>query len=177
MVGGGPSRRERLNTAGMRASLAAAWRHGHLLAARCGGPADARAPLVGVLIAAAPGAWPLPLPPLGVKLRCVLGQGPRVALRWRRVAETLRAGAPAAPHWLLATLGVAPAARSRGAGSALLARWLAQVDAERAPAYLETDAPQNLPFYERAGFRATQELRIFDVPVWRMMRSTAGGGS
>ncbi len=93
------------------------------------------------------------------------------------MAETLRCGAPGPPHWLLATLGVASALRGCGAGSTLLACWLAQVDAERAPAYLETDAPQNLPFYERAGFRATQELRIFDVPVWRMVRSTAGGGS
>jgi GNAT superfamily N-acetyltransferase len=159
----------------MRATLASAGRHGRPLVARRSRPgAGGPAPLAGVLVGVPPGGWPLSLPPLLARLRCVLAQGPRVAARWREVAETLHAGAPPAPHWVLATLGVEPSLRGCGIGRTLLAHWLAQVDADRAPAYLETDAPRNLPLYERAGFRATQELRIFDVPVWRMRRAAVG---
>jgi hypothetical protein len=40
-------------------------------------------------------------------------------------------------------------------GSALLKTMLTRCDAERMPAYLETSYPENVPFYERRGFRVT----------------------
>ena len=45
----------------------------------------------------------------------------------------------------------------------------------RTSAYLETDRPENVAFYERAGFVAVGETRIFSVPVWRMQRPAASG--
>ncbi len=81
----------------------------------------------------------------------------------------LRTGEPA---FLLATVGVLPAARGRGLGRAVLAPGLADADRAGLPAVLETSAPGNLPFYAGLGFRVTGEV---DVPgggphVWAMRR-------
>jgi hypothetical protein len=50
------------------------------------------------------------------------------------------------------------------------------VDADGAPAYLETDAAANLRFYERAGFEVVEEIWALGVRIWTMRRPTAGGG-
>jgi GNAT superfamily N-acetyltransferase len=162
----GASARVRANRHGMRAHLPPAERAGTLLGARLA----PEAPLAGVLVAAAPGQWPFPPPPVAARLRCALLQGPGVARRWARVAEALREAQPVAQRFYLATLGVEPSLWGRGVGGALLAAWLAQVDARGGRAYLETDAPRNLRFYERAGFRVAREMRILGVPVWGMER-------
>jgi hypothetical protein len=44
------------------------------------------------------------------------------------------------------------------------------------PAYLETDAPRNQPFYERAGFRTTGEIQVFGTTVWLMERPDRASG-
>ena len=68
----------------MRAHLPQAERHGLLLSARAEGE------LTGVLSSTPPGAYPLPAPSMAVRLRCLLGQGFRVARRWSKVFELLR---------------------------------------------------------------------------------------
>jgi ribosomal protein S18 acetylase RimI-like enzyme len=162
----GAAARLRANLHGMRAHLPPAEARGTLLCAHAG-PGGA---LAGVLVAAEPGAWPFPPPPLAARLRCTLGQGPAVARRWALVAAALRDARPGGSRFYLATLGVEPSLWGRGGGRALLAAWLAEVDARGGRAYLETDAPRNLGFYERAGFRVEREMRILDVPVWAMDR-------
>ena len=62
------------------------------------------------------------------------------------------------------------ARQQQGHGRTLLADWLAEVDRDATAAYLETDRPENVAFYTRAGFAAVGETRIFAVPVWRMLR-------
>jgi ribosomal protein S18 acetylase RimI-like enzyme len=156
--------RVRANAAGLRATLATARAHGRVLVARAGGE-----PL-GVLIGVPPGAWPLPAPPLWLRLRALFGQGLDVARRWSEAFEALAAEHPLGPRWYLSTLGVAPEHQRRGIGAALLAAWLAEVDRDGAVAYLETDRSENLGFYRRAGFEEIGRSRVLGVPLWRMER-------
>jgi len=107
-------------------------------------------------------------------LRGWVGHGWRVARRWEEVFEAFEALHPDEPHWYLGTLGVVASARRRGVGTALLSRWLARVDRDGAPAYLETDSARNIRFYERAGFSPEAEFSILGVRAWRMKRPPAG---
>jgi GNAT superfamily N-acetyltransferase len=162
-----PARRLRCNLHGMRASLAAAIRHGEALTASLEGSVAAG------LIAVPPGAYPLPAPGPLRQLRCLLGQGFGVATRWGEVFESLLAHHPAAPHWYLGTLGVDPPLQRRGVGAALLRAWIERVDVSRMPAYLETDRESNLPFYASVGFELAGRIEVLDVPIWRMQRPAA----
>jgi GNAT superfamily N-acetyltransferase len=56
------------------------------------------------------------------------------------------------PHYYLSFLGTDPGHRGKGLGMALLADNLARIDAEGAPAYLESSDPVNTRRYERLGF-------------------------
>jgi ribosomal protein S18 acetylase RimI-like enzyme len=159
-----PSRRLRINREGMRSLLPVACDHGVVLGARMGRD------LAGALIATEPGGYPLPAPALGARLRTLVVQGPRVTRRWNAVFQALHALHPAEPHAYLGTLGVGPTAQRRGIGSALLAHWLAAVDADGRPAYLETDKAENLAFYAAVGFEVAQETEIFGARVWCMRR-------
>ena len=159
-----PERRVRANLHSIRALLPVACCHGRVLGAQ----RDGR--LAGVLIATLPNLHPLPPPSLGASLRSLVGQGLRVSRRWREVFDTLSALHPVAPHHYLGTLGVDPPLQRRGLGSALLAAWLAEVDRDRCCAYLETDLPENVAFYESAGFDVEGEVAILGARVWRMRR-------
>lgn len=159
------ARRLRSNLHGMRSLLPVAEAHGDVLAARLGGR------LVGTLISAPPGAYPLPPPDVLSRLRCIAGQGIRVAIRWGQVFEALRAHHPCEPSWYLGTLGVDPDFQGRGVGSALLAQWLECVDRDHCSAYLETDVPENVRFYARAGFEVDGEIAVLGVPIWCMRRA------
>jgi ribosomal protein S18 acetylase RimI-like enzyme len=157
-------RRVRVNRHGMVALLPAALAQGRVLAAR-----DARR-VVGALIGVPPGAFPLPPPPLPQRLRCLVGQGWRVALRWGQVFRFLEERHPCERHWYLGTLGVDPAFQHRGVGGCLLAAWLRDVDRDGDAAYLETDLTANVDFYQRAGFALAEETEILGATVWRMRR-------
>ncbi len=174
VVPGGPEARLRANLHGMRTQLPGARRRGVLWVAHASAAAGG---VLGALVAAPPLTFPFPLPDWAAQLRCLWGQGFRVARRWALVAERLQAEHPLDSHWYLATLGVAPSAQGRGLGRALLERWLAQVDADGARAYLETDALRNVGFYERSGFGVTREIRLLGVPVWLMARPGRSEGA
>lgn len=159
-----PGARQRCNAHGMRAFLPVAREYGFALTARLD------ACVAGVLVAAPPSAYPLPLPRPFARLRSVLGQGLRAARRWGHVFETLQGYHPRDPHWYLATLGVAPDRQGQGIGTALLRRWLARVDADGSASYLETDRAENIPFYERAGFEIVTDAEVLQTSVWLMRR-------
>lgn len=163
VIGRGARRRARCNEAGMRQLLPTALRHGLVL--RAGGARPS-----GVGIALPPYAYPLPPPPLPAQLRALLLQGLAVRTRWRRVFEHLDRLHPRDPHWYLATLGVAPAAQGCGLGRALLRALLARADGDALPCYLETDRPENVAFYEAAGFSVSRRSRMLGVRVWHMWR-------
>jgi len=163
-------RRLRSNLHGMRSLLPVAADHGEVLVAHS---ADR---LAGVLISAPPGAYPLPASPLVQRIRCLLGQGWRVATRWGQAFDALHAHHPHAPSWYLGTLGVDPAFRGRGVGTALLARWLERVDRKGGAAYLETDVEANVAFYARAGFDLEGEIEVLGARIWRMWRPAPAAG-
>lgn len=170
VIGGGdPGRRLRANRHGMQALVPVAQAHGRALVLRRGGSP------VAALVAAGPGLRCLPPPPLWSRLRCLAGQGLRVARRWSEVFEAVSALLPPEPHAYLGPLGVEPAFQGRGLGSALLAHWLADADRQGLPAYLETDARANLRFYARAGFEVAGEASILGVRIWRMRRPARAG--
>jgi len=167
VVGAEPARRLRSNRHGMGAMLPMAQRHGLVLRA------THQARIVGALVALPPSAQPLPLAPFRARLRCLRGQGWRVARCWGRVSGSLEALHPAQPHWYLGALGVDPHVQGTGVGSALVRELVTRASRDRLPAYLETDRPDNAAFYERRGFAVVGRTEILGVPIWRMLHPAA----
>jgi GNAT superfamily N-acetyltransferase len=79
------------------------------------------------------------------------------------------------PHYYLSLLGTSPDQRGRGLGMGLLAATLERIDAEGAPAFLESSNPANTPRYERLGFVPCGEFELSgDGPsVTQMWRDSA----
>jgi GNAT superfamily N-acetyltransferase len=167
VVGAEPARRLSSNRYGMNAMLPLAQRHGLVLRATHG------ARIVGALVALPPSAQPLPFAPFRARLRCLRGQGWRVARCWGRVSGSLEALHPAQPHWYLGALGVDPSVQGTGVGSALVRALVARASRDDLPAYLETDRPDNAAFYERRGFAVVGRTEILNVPIWCMLHPSA----
>ena len=76
------------------------------------------------------------------------------------------------PHWYLAVLGTEPEGQGKGKGSAVLQPVLEQCDAQGEAAYLESSKETNIPFYERHGFKVTEEITLpkNGPPIWAMWR-------
>lgn len=89
-----------------------------------------------------------------------------------RLAEGMARHHPTEPHWYLAFIGTLPAARGRGFGQALLSERLTHCDEVGAASYLESSKPENVPYYERFGYRADGELDLTGggPPMWPMWR-------
>jgi GNAT superfamily N-acetyltransferase len=99
-----------------------------------------------------------------------VGVGPRGPAMMRLLRELDRAH-PHDPHWYLAVLGVDPLSQRTGAGGALLAPVLARCDRDATPAYLETQKPENVPWYGRFGFEVTTKVESPPCPpLWAMRR-------
>ncbi len=64
------------------------------------------------------------------------------------------------PHYYLSLLGTNPDRRGQGLGMGLLAATLQRIDAEGAPAFLESSNPVNTPRYERLGFTVCGEFEL-----------------
>ncbi|MDE2290533.1 MAG: GNAT family N-acetyltransferase, partial [Elusimicrobia bacterium] len=77
----------------------------------------------------------------------------------RAEAATL-ARHPREPHWYLQLLAVEPGSQRSGIGTALLAPALERIDAEGAPAYLETQDEANLAYYARVGFALVERVDL-----------------
>lgn len=119
-----------------------------------------------------PGCWKVPirsqLRNAGPMLRVFGRQAPRAL----RMLGKMEAEHPTEPHWYLSLLGTDPEAQGSGLGGALLRSRLHRCDADRLPAYLESSKPENVPYYERFGFKVTQELTLPGgcPPLWLMWR-------
>ena len=107
----------------------------------------------------------------------ILGFGPRLALGRKLGAlfAQMKSHHPEEPHWYLAVIGSDTSLRGKGYGQALMQSRLDRVDAEHAPAYLESSKAENVPYYQRFGFEVTRELVIPDGgptlwPMWRPPR-------
>ncbi len=96
-------------------------------------------------------------------------------LRGMAVEEMMKKQHPEEPHWYLAVIGSDPGVRGTGYGQVLMRSRLDRVDAEHAPAYLESSNPDNVPYYQRFGFEVTGELTLPNggpslIPMWRPPR-------
>jgi ribosomal protein S18 acetylase RimI-like enzyme len=67
---------------------------------------------------------------------------------------------PRTPVWLLALAAVHPDHQRRGLGHAVIQPGLAVADASHTPAFVETQDPANIGFYESLGFTVTAELEL-----------------
>lgn len=90
----------------------------------------------------------------------------------RAVSDLLEANHPEEPHWYLAVIGSDPSVRGRGFGRAVMQPRLDRCDAEYCPAYLESSKEENVPYYERFGFRVTGEITLPNggPTLWKMWR-------
>ncbi|HCY86698.1 MAG TPA: hypothetical protein DHV36_16315, partial [Desulfobacteraceae bacterium] len=60
--------------------------------------------------------------------------------------------------------------QGKGIGTALMRRFCREVDACCARAYLETEGPKNIRFYQKFGFEITAVSEIFQVENTYMLR-------
>lgn len=124
------------------------------------------------LVGAAPGRWPPPR----VRSLAAFAAGPVLAgpaplvrsLRAQWVFERLH---PTYEHFLVWLFAVSPARQRAGLGRRLMREALAEADAARAPAYLWTANPANIPYYRSHGYEVFAEEKIpGDVTNWFMER-------
>ncbi|AIY47366.1 GNAT family N-acetyltransferase [Mycolicibacterium fortuitum] len=122
-----------------------------------------------------PGRWKqTPREELRMLPTMVLAFG-RDLRRGQQVVELMKQHHPEEPHWYLAVIGSDPTVRGGGFGHALMQSRLERVDAEHAPAYLESSNPHNVPYYMRFGFEVTGEIVLPDggpimTAMWRRPR-------
>lgn len=78
---------------------------------------------------------------------------------------------PKERHWYLQMLGTAPEWQGHGAASAIIAPVLHRCDHDGERVYLEASKEGSIPFYERHGFKVTEDMHIPRGPVvWAMWR-------
>lgn len=65
---------------------------------------------------------------------------------------------PKKPHFYLLNMCIDPSLQGKGSGSKLLAQGLEKCDETGTPCYLEIANPQNQKFYERFGFKVTDDI-------------------
>jgi ribosomal protein S18 acetylase RimI-like enzyme len=107
----------------------------------------------------------------------VLGFGFRMTTG-RKLGELLKRTTrhhPEEPHWYLAVFGSDTIARGKGYGQVLMQSRLDRIDAEHAPAYLESSKYENIAYYQRFGFEVTGEIVLSNGgptlwPMWRPPR-------
>lgn len=106
--------------------------------------------------------------------------GPGTTRRSLAAAHAIRRHEPPGPFTYLRTLAVDPAWQHRGLGSRLV-RQVQRASAPLLPLYLETSRAENVPFYERVGFKLAGDFSCLGVQLWRLIRNPQvppqGGGS
>ena len=107
----------------------------------------------------------------------LLPLGPRAMFRSLQWVGTWSKLDPPAPHWHLGPVAVDSHLQGKGIGSKLMTVFCAQMDAAAADAYLETDKPENVRFYQRFGFEVTGGQDVIGVPNWFMLRPAGAGSS
>ncbi len=103
-------------------------------------------------------------------LPTLLSIGPRAVGRTMRWLDVWEKHDPEERHWHLGPLAVDAPLQGMGVGSRLMQVFSAQMDAAREDAYLETDKPENVRFYERFGYRVVCEQEVLGVTNYFMLR-------
>jgi GNAT superfamily N-acetyltransferase len=81
---------------------------------------------------------------------------------------------PEAPHSHFGPFAVHPDAQGRGFGRRLIEHYCAVIDEAGETSYLETERPENLGIYRKAGFEVTAECDVLGLPSWFMTRAARG---
>jgi len=100
----------------------------------------------------------------------LLQHPPATALRVMAWTGAWAKADPREPHWHVGPVAVDASLQGRGIGSAMLRSVCERMDRSGAAAYLETDKPENVRFYQRFGFQVTGECRVLNVQNWFMTR-------
>jgi ribosomal protein S18 acetylase RimI-like enzyme len=103
-------------------------------------------------------------------LPTLLSIGPRAVGRMMRWLGVWEKHDPEERHWHLGPLAVDAHLQGMGVGSRMMQVFCAQMDAAREDAYLETDKPENVRFYERFGYRVVGEQEVLGVTNYFMLR-------
>jgi GNAT superfamily N-acetyltransferase len=74
------------------------------------------------------------------------------------------------PHWHVGPVAVEAGLQGLGIGSQIMQRLVELVGERAEVAYLETDKPENVMFYERFGFETIDEGKSLGVRNWFMRR-------
>ena len=82
---------------------------------------------------------------------------------------TMHGFRPDRPHFYLALIGTAAAARGKGLGASLLERVLDTCDREGIVAHLESSNGRNVSLYERHGFDVMEEIEFAPGVIVRPM--------
>ena len=112
-------------------------------------------------------------PGLGRQLRllpALLSLGPRSAGRTTSWLGAWSKHDPDERHWHLGPVAVDTHLQGMGIGSMLMRVFCERMDEAGEDAYLETDKPINVRFYERFGFEVTGEDEVLGVRNWYMFR-------
>lgn len=132
--------------------------------------------LIGVLGLMGPGRCrPGRIDRLRIGARIAAGNRPRILLRIYRWLRIWERSEPGFLHFHLGPLAVAAPCRRRGIGSRLMMAACAAMDADGAPAWLETDLAVNVDFYQRFGFATVSMKPVLGVPNWFMSRGEIPG--
>jgi ribosomal protein S18 acetylase RimI-like enzyme len=74
--------------------------------------------------------------------------------------KLIKAKQPLIPFYYLWFIGVDPLYQHKGIGTKLLYELIADAKAQKRSVLLETSTLENLPWYEKAGFKVYDELRL-----------------
>jgi len=163
--GDDPERRQKSLRRLFGAAFAVMGLQEHMLVAR-----DRDGTIVGVMGMMPPGEC-LPGPAQRLRmLPSLLRNGPRAAGRTLAWLGAWGKRDPDERHWHLGPLAVDAHLQGKGVGSKLMRVFSARMDAAGEDAYLETDKPVNVRFYERFGFEVVGEQEVLGVPNWFMVR-------
>jgi GNAT superfamily N-acetyltransferase len=159
-----------------RATIAAAAGRATITGARL--PEDQNR-LVGLSVVVPPGNWPLSIPSQARQLagafRAMVVR-PTALVRGTRYLFSMEAAHPKDDLWYLMLLVVDPSVQRAGIGSRLQQDMLAAADAQGTDCYLETQKPENVPYYGRFGYQLTKELQPIPAgpPLFLMRRAPQG---
>lgn len=74
--------------------------------------------------------------------------------------KLIKAKQPGSPFYYLWFIGVDPLCQHKGIGTKLLRELIADANAQSRPVLLETSTLENLPWYEKVGFKVYDKLRL-----------------
>lgn len=127
--------------------------------------------LAGAALWLPPDRWKTPIPDLARLLPGSLRAFSTHLIAALGLLTKMEKAHPHEPHWYLSVLGTDPGRQGLGVGGALISEITDRCDHEGLGAYLESSKDVNVPYYERFGFRVTDEVTVKNGPtLWLMWR-------